>query len=435
MLKAVDFKFKAIYLKTFLLLLLPYLGAFLFEHLVTESMEQKYVADSVFNLRSIYQSLITAGPREIRPNYTVIIDINPKTDMNYTNLFPEVGSPCGEKGTRNALAQLLTKINEQRPAEIVIDKFFNVSCEDEDIGTKNLLAALQNISKETPIIIGRLAPYDNQDNVENNRWPPVLERSQPLLTFKNTGLKATDKRKPHIVEGIVNIDPDNRKTALEWWVRRDEKSQAENIPTLSFAAVKIFFETQSPSPTSKNPAIDKLLELDHNPYVSFIERPKFDSLLISAGQLISDDASINPSRLRGKIAIIGESANQYDQHNLFDKNIPGVMLQANYIEAMLDQRYYKPTPWLDYAIGFLVFFLIYYYAQNIQVWWKLLIYIVAILIITFLLLFLPVVLWGIYINPISISGLGIAIIFVHLFFPKHQAHQKVSGQDDHEVTK
>jgi hypothetical protein len=29
-------------------------------------------------------------------------------------------------------------------------------------------------------------------------------------------------------------------------------------------------------------------------------------------------------------------------------------LQANFIEALLDDRYYRPVPWLDYTIGFLV---------------------------------------------------------------------------------
>ena len=129
MLKVTDGKFSFIHLKVVLLLfaLVPYLSAYLVEDWVTHSMAIQPVADSIFNLRTVYQWLITAGPRELRPNYTVLIDINPETDAEYKKLAREPGNPCGDKGTRNALALILKKIDEQNPAEIVIDKFFKLN--------------------------------------------------------------------------------------------------------------------------------------------------------------------------------------------------------------------------------------------------------------------------------------------------------------------
>lgn len=435
MLKANDDKVKVIGL--LLLALAPYLFTYLIEEWVSHSMGSQVVAQSVFNLRTVYQGLITAGPRELRPNYTVLVDINPKTDTIYTNLARDPGNPCGEKGTRNALARILKEINNQHPAVIVIDKFFSVACEDKDpidTGTKNLKTALETISKETPIVIGRLGPYytGNSDSGEHGQTTRILEASQPALTF----LQSADNSGPRIIEGILNLDLDNRKMALKWSVQHDNTDNSKNnFDTLSFAAVKAYYETQSAQLTTQNSEIEKLLKRNKNPYISFIGREKIDSIIIPAGKLISNDTesaeaktipsgilttSENLYRLRGKIVIIGELDNYYDKHDsVFYRKIPGVILQANYIEAMLDQRCHEPTPWLDYIIGFIVFVVIYYCGLYSETWSELLTCLVGIFIGVFLLIYFLVALSGFYINPITISLLGILIIITHRFFPSH----------------
>jgi len=425
--------------KIVLTFLLSCLVVYLVELGVTHSMEIQAIADSVFNLRSIYQRLITAGPRELRQNYTVLVDINPEKDPKYKSVTQDSGNPCGAKGTRNTLAQLLDKVAEQKPAVIVIDKFFSAACDSKDPGpgTKRLAETLQRVSRQTPVVVGRLAPYDTED-AEHGETPPVLEASQPSLTFKDN----QEQQKPGICEGIVNLDLDNRKMALKWLVRRNKSSQPEEISTLSFTAVKTYYETQSAQLATENPEIIKLLKLDKNPYISFIERSKFE--LIPAGALITSGSFENFSRLRGKIVIIGESSNQFDMHDsVFYSKIPGFILQANYIEAMLDQRYYKSIPWLDYIIGFLVFATVYFCEHEIDTLEKFnillkfmlfLCAIGAILGCIFLLLYLAVVLFGLYINPVTISLLGITIIITHPFLPKHQLHPRNSVEKDQEVT-
>lgn len=391
--------------------------AYSVEHEMTVLMKHQSVADSVFNLRTVYQKLITAGPRELRQNYTALVVINPGKDNEYKQETLDSGSPCREKGTRNTLAKLLNKIAEQNPAEIVIDKFFKVACGDDDPGTIQLKDTLQKISLQTPIIIGRLIPYGTEDAelIEHSGTPPVLEASEHPLTFLDKG---------NIHQGIVNIDPDNRRLALKWLVKPDEKSESEETDTLAFAAVKAYYQSQSGSWTKEHPEIIKLSELDKNPYISLIEPSKFE-LKIPAGKLLMADSSESFPKLRGKIVIIGEADNQYDKHDsVFNSKIDGFILQANYIEAMLDQRYYKPIPWLDYIIGFLVFVAVYYCGLNIRPVWKLIVYLSLFLFGVFLLLYLPVVLFGFYINPITISSLAIVIIVTHQFFPKHQSQSK-----------
>lgn len=409
------------------LFLAPYLLAFLFEHKVTESMGKQYVADSVFNLSAIYQKLITAGPRELRQNYTVLVDIDPVTDKKYRDATNNTPSPCGkeDEGSRNALAKLLNKIDEEKPAEIVVDKYFPETCSEKDPGTNTLKNTLQRISKRTPIVIGRRAVIQEQLNDKSG----ATEKIRMLMPSQNL-LKFADTQESKITEGIVNLDPDNRKLALKWSVRPDKDSDSEKtISTLSFAAVKAYYENQSElsKVEAQYPRIKSLLELNKNPYISFIEPEKFE--LIPAGTLIAPEPSDNFSRLRGKIVIIGESANADDKHDsVFGRQIAGFILQANYIEAMLDQRYFKSVIWLDYALGFLVFVIVYFAGLNIspiRQWrdnLKLLVLLVLILCGIFLLLYLSVVLFGIYINPITISMLAIVIIITHHFFPKPQHH-------------
>ncbi|MGA7926678.1 MAG: CHASE2 domain-containing protein, partial [Candidatus Sulfotelmatobacter sp.] len=46
--------------------------------------------------------------------------------------------------------------------------------------------------------------------------------------------------------------------------------------------------------------------------------------------------------IRGNIVLIGERTDR-DQHNTVNGKMPGYELQANYIEALLDDRYFTPV--------------------------------------------------------------------------------------------
>lgn len=414
MFKVINVKSGLISLKVIFLFLLPYL----FTYVVEQEMKKRpSIAAPVFSLTSVYQKLITAGPRELRQNYTALVDINPEMDEDYQQAVQDIGSPCGKKGTRNGLALLLDKIAVHTPSEIVIDKYFPKACGDEDPGTAKLRETLQGISRQIPIVIGRLALDPTQvPEIKYSGTTPVLLASQASLKFGDN--------KQNIAEGIVNLDVDNRKLAIKWLVIPDEKSEPDKISTLSYAAANAYYHTQ-PELAKRYPGIQKLLERDKNPYISFIEPSKFE--LIPAGKLITAGSSDNFSRLRGKIVIIGESGNPSDMHDsVFNNNrkVPGFILQANYIEAMLDQRYYEPIPWLDYVIGFFVIVAVSFCEQNIRPTWKLAVFLGLILGGVFLLLYLSVALFGFYINPITMSGLAIAIVIMRQIFPKNQPFQK-----------
>lgn len=426
MLKNTNFK-SELRNSTIMAFLIWCLCTFTAELLLTHFINHQNVADSIFNLRTVYQKLITAGPRELRQNYTALVVINPDEDDDYKQAHLNIHNPCEPDGARTALAKILDKIAGQNPSAIVIDKFFSVTCKDDDKGTKNLKEALKNLQKTSPyipIVVGMLAPY----GTEHSGSVPILEKSQLFPTSESDNMK-------NIHQGIVNTDPDNRKLALTWLVKSDENAKAKEIDTLAFAAVKAYYQTQSGPSTTEYPEIIKLSVLNKNPYISFIDPAKFE-LKISAGKLIKSDSSENFPQLRGKIVIIGESGNQYDKHDsVFNSKMDGFILQANYIEAMLDQRYYESIPWLDYVIGFFVFAAVYavdavYAADKAPCSTrKLLTHLSIILVGTCLVIYSLVGLVGFYMNPVAISSLILVIVIMHHFFPNHHQPQQKENQE------
>jgi CHASE2 domain-containing sensor protein len=64
--------------------------------------------------------------------------------------------------------------------------------------------------------------------------------------------------------------------------------------------------------------------------------------------------SDNPElrKLRDRVAVVGQVWPGQDVHESVIGAVPGVVLQANYIESLLDQRIFKPLdPWLQLLIG------------------------------------------------------------------------------------
>jgi CHASE2 domain-containing sensor protein len=64
--------------------------------------------------------------------------------------------------------------------------------------------------------------------------------------------------------------------------------------------------------------------------------------------------------LRGKIVLIAENSDREDQYNTVIGLVPGYLLHANYIEALLDDRYFSPTsPYVELPLAILgIFFIV-----------------------------------------------------------------------------
>jgi CHASE2 domain-containing sensor protein len=109
-----------------------------------------------------------------------------------------------------------------------------------------------------------------------------------------------------------------------------------------------------------------------------------------------------------------------DIHSSVLGPVPGFLLQANYVEALLDDRYLEPVSrWVDYAYGFLLFagvqlaMLVYQRSVLKALFWASACFAVAVFV-----LYALVVHVGWYVNPVSVSVLAVAIYGSHLVFER-----------------
>jgi CHASE2 domain-containing sensor protein len=101
--------------------------------------------------------------------------------------------------------------------------------------------------------------------------------------------------------------------------------RSSRVPTIAFAAARLY------DSTIENQA---LLKGTENPFTSFISEGLFHP--IESSEVLS--GSFDVRQLQRKIVLIGDGMK--DMHESVVGRVPGVVLQANYIESLLDERYF-----------------------------------------------------------------------------------------------
>jgi hypothetical protein len=160
-----------------------------------------------------------------------------------------------------------------------------------------------------------------------------------------------------VAEGVLNMDLDLRRVVL-WWPNVGSVSNSQlPPPTLALAAAiaasPMFLGTGRLAGWTPN---------SPTPYVSFVQSGQFDAYNMAARDLVckangpqdwracSDD-EIGPrirSLVQGRVVVIGEDFPEVDRHDTVVGNLPGYVLQANYIESLLDDRLIRPMPALSW---------------------------------------------------------------------------------------
>ncbi len=325
-------------------------GEFLLDKLREPGRDYSGFADSVITATGLYQRIVSA-PRNPLVHFTVVVEINPNQDLpavSASNVCPE----------RAFLAELLTKIDSFSPAEIVIDKYFGRdSCSADDPGTVALRQTIATIRQHEPVLVGLRA----RDVEAGVRHGSVID---PSLEF--------DQANPGAQTAIVNIAYDNRTLPLQWQLYESPQSLSAGksivLDTVSLAAAKLY----DPHLLRKNPRLQQLIDSGAQPFIGFLDIGKFAFAHYYAGQVLCG-ASVpdqldwrtcdrhkgtSPAAdLRGKIFLIGETDSDRDQHYSVVGRVAGFYLQANYVEALLDDRVYTSAGDIvnyGFAFAFLV---------------------------------------------------------------------------------
>jgi CHASE2 domain-containing sensor protein len=155
------------------------------------------------------------------------------------------------------------------------------------------------------------------------------------------------------------MNADLRKIPINWYVYPTDEAVAakedprdDTVETLSYAAASI-----ADRHLKDDVRLKAMRERSQHPFTSFIESKNFSrvnaiSLLCSGNDKaeiqslysIKCAANATPDEdVRGQVVIIGDDVPGKDRHELFDQDVSGLYLQANYIESLLDDRYLQPV--------------------------------------------------------------------------------------------
>jgi len=359
-----------------------------------------------------YQHLLTGG-RVPHVRRTAVVEINPDRE------FPDVSmlNPCEE---RALLSELLRRLATVHPSVIVVDKYFVAStCPPNDRGTEALLHTIRALRKDgQPIVVGRAAGA--VPAASSNYEVQSLAYLEPSLAFDGNAQ-----------EGLLNLARDTRLLPLEWTLYAGE-DQRTVIRKESLALVAAKRAGLRPD---LDPRLTRLISRSEMPLIAFVgveqwyrAEAHFYASDILCGRAtppvrwqscVAAEAAV-PGPLAGKIVLIGE-ASPIDIHSTVVGNVPGVYLQANYIEALLDGRYLVPAGSLaSYGVGIGFVFFASQILLHLSKWGSALL-MGGLCLATLLLLSITVNIFGYYIDPLPISTMILAAFLSMLF-----AHQKPS---------
>jgi hypothetical protein len=169
-----------------------------------------------------------------------------------------------------------------------------------------------------------------------------------------------------ILYGLLRLNCDTRRIPLKWEVYPDKESVRQkhtvSLRSLSFAAATVVDKD-----VAKN--VGMFLNEGEHPQTSFLIEDNFKP--VHAMQIVCGTAPENLQAWRecspataddldvkNKVAIIGEYSSD-DDHRSVIGHVPGFVVQANYVEALLSDRYFRGIPhWLEIALTILSFVVI-----------------------------------------------------------------------------
>lgn len=386
--------------------LLAIVTIFALEH--ADEIAERIWGTSITNSRflqpgALYQAITRAGYRHPRSHYVRLVTFDPDKEPQWLQ-----GSECL---SRSFEAKLLDAISDSHPALIALDEYFpegDCLVPDpqskqmvEDAYTVALHGAVQRLTeKGIPVVIAEYTlNYEEQLKLihigklvtKDGFLTPEEVLLQPEVQFDGE-----NEEQPLVTRGAAELEPDSRKIPIRWnefysqaevdAVRENEKETSDEDALYAFrqehgpfelyglaAQVAQVYDISSPF----NSELQSLDVRRENPFTSFLNEDQlieFEALDLMCGKdktptLRKDKTppeidwhNCSPSKdemnnLSGHIILVGDTSAD-DMHPSVIGNVRGLVLQANYIESLLDDRVLFPVPWPIELITSLVLFIL-----------------------------------------------------------------------------
>jgi hypothetical protein len=331
-----------------------------------------------FAIRMFYQRLATFA-HVSRSHRVWIVSYSEKKK-------PEIGDPCSD---RAFVAALVRRISEYNPSAIAIDHWYPPGrCEDgqDRERSQELVRVLK--STNSPVIIG--SDTDSWEEVRQQDDKSALQELEDKgFTKQDQILNEMDSNLnlPIIRFGLVRLNCDNRRIPLEWWGYPGRKVLLERVPTdhrdLRVPRNSLAYETATLADSKVAKTVKALVDQGIHPFTSFVSEEEFTTLdnglnlrtlveeveranaaVLNETSGESNKSSQDQSRcsmatrdrfsaLCGGAIIIGEKYADFDLHDSVLGTVPGYVLHANYVDALLTDNYFRPLPfWAELLLVF-----------------------------------------------------------------------------------
>jgi hypothetical protein len=317
---------------------------------------EKLFGDSFTNSRwaqpgFFYEEITRAGYPRPRPHYVRLVTFNPDKEP------PEFqGNACL---ARSFEAKLLDAISTAHPALIVLDEYFSRDfCKPGDPYTMQLQGAVKRIARSgIPIVIGldSLDSDEQKDMIKKDSWRSkgrLLEYDE-VIVFPVVDFQADNTSKSLVSYGLANLDSDSRRIPLSWktfdsMADLEADKPPTSMPSLAYQAAEVY--DSSPVFLWK---LTRLNAREEDPFTSFLKEDdfvKFEALDLMCGENGTErtrdwkkcsPSSYGRNSLRGHIVLVGD-IDDGPFHSVLGE-VPGYVLQTNYIEGLLDGRVFTPV--------------------------------------------------------------------------------------------
>jgi CHASE2 domain len=406
-----------------------------------QESEQGYLT----NLLYLRLSNVAFHFRENQGPRVTIVYIDPKTDP------PDLlTNTCR---ARDFLAHLVEDVTSLDARAIVIDKFYSRdSCAEDktNMAFKKALGA-----SAAHVVKGSQEPVH-----------VVVGRPTHLLTGgdKATGacLALSDQfdfGDAKIKYGLTRLNSDVLKIPIYWPIFKEHKNPDEAQPDIPPTpsdettgdgdTLSVVAATQIDPSLHENASFQQLMARKRNPYTNFLELPKNTAMAVRChvektipdkdGKDLCKNVFNPPDHtppqnvdLAGKVVIIGDLSDQ-DMQPFPDteKERPGVYLQANYIQSLLDHRYLRQVPFFITVIG-LALFIIAVYCLHWSGTPEHALWVSSIALLAIVVVSLVALVSFQYYTPLwAISGAGLFVLFRYLETRAHHSIVEAIEEDSH----
>jgi len=271
----------------------------------------------------IYQSVLyRLTPRAPHPKRTVLVLINDQEFWGY----PFQGR---RPINRDHLRQLVLKVAQANPAVIALDVDLSLTTDRNtyDNGpykreTDDLLSVVKQVGAERTVVLARRLRYADEGRKQYQPTEAVFD-SYP---FGDSNVRF----------GYITLPSDIRRIPLALTMH-DRTTKVDSFASAILGTL---------DEQSLREAKEK--EQDAIPYGTFIEPERF--LRLSAKDVLEGDLGEWKKDMAFNVVIIGGAWHQfgvnqgaeYDSHESPVGKVYGAFVHANYVEALLDSRTYKP---------------------------------------------------------------------------------------------